>query len=189
MDSNLTPVFDTLLTDVSRLIKTAKHRLAITVNTELTMLYWSVGKRINEDVLEGKRADYGKGVLSKLSDALTLQYGKGWSEPQLRKCARFALIFPDERILYSLNTELTWTHITQLLFMDDPLKREFYIQLCKLEHWSVRQLKERINSMLYERTAISKKPDESIKRDLQKLKEEKQLSADLVFRDPYFLDL
>ena len=71
--------------------------------------------------------------------------------------------------------------------MDDPLKREFYIEICKLEHWSVRQLQERINSMLFERTAISKKPEETIKQDLQKLKEEKQLSADLIFRDPYLL--
>lgn len=184
MESNQ-PVFDNLFTDVSQLIDAARQRVAVTVNAEMTMLYWRVGKRINDEVLEGKRGEYGREVLGTLSQALTLQYGKGWSEAQLRKCIRFALAFSDERIVDTLCTELSYSHIRQLVSMDDPLKREFYIEICKLEHWSVRQLQERINSMLYERTAISKKPEETIKHDLQKLKEEKQLSPDLVFRDPY----
>ena len=188
MDDNLKPVYDTLLTDVSQLINRARQRVAVTVNGELTNLYWRIGKRINDEVLEGKRARYGKEVLPQLSHALTSQYGKGWSEAQLRNCLRFAVVFSDERILYSLSTELTWTHIRQFIFIEDPLKREFYIELCRLEHWSVRQLQERITSNLYERTAISKMPGETIKQDLQKLREEKQLSADLVFRDPYLLD-
>lgn len=187
MENNL-PVIESLLTDVSHLITAAQQRVAVAVNGEMTLLYWRVGKRINDEVLEGKRAEYGKEVLGRLSAGLTMQYGKGWSEAQLRKCARFALSFSDERILYSVSTELSWTHISQLIFMDDPLKREFYIELCKLERWSVRQLQERINSMLYERTAISKKPEETIKKDLQKLKEEKHISPDLVFRDPYLLN-
>jgi predicted nuclease of restriction endonuclease-like (RecB) superfamily len=74
------------------------------------------------------------------------------------------------------------------MYIDNALKREFYIEISQLENWSVRQLNERINSMLYERTAISKKPDETIKQDLQLLKDEQKLSPDLVFRDPYFLD-
>ena len=72
--------------------------------------------------------------------------------------------------------------------MDDPLKREFYIEMCCLEGWSSRQLQERIKSMLYERTAISKKPEETIRRDLVQLRNEKAVSHDLVFRDPYLLD-
>ena len=152
------------------------------------MLYWKVGKRINDEVLQGKRAEYGKEIIKALANDLMIQYGKGWSIQQLRHCVRFADIFSDERILHSLSTELTWTHIRQLIFMDDPLKREFYIEICKLERWSSRQLDERINSMLYERTAISKKPEETIKQDLQKLRQENQLSPDLVFRDPYLPD-
>jgi len=70
--------------------------------------------------------------------------------------------------------------------MEDALKREFYIEMCKLEKWSSRQLQERIKSMLYERTAISKKPDETIQQELALLKSEQQLSTDLVFHDPYF---
>jgi len=74
------------------------------------------------------------------------------------------------------------------MFIDDPLKREFYIEMCKLEKWSVRTFQERINSMLYERSAISKKPELTIQNDLELLKNEQKISPDLVFKDPYFLD-
>lgn len=84
--------------------------------------------------------------------------------------------------------QLSWTHIIALIPINNPLKREFYVELCKLENWSVRQLRERINSMLFERTAISKKPDETIKNDLEMLRKEEKLSQELVFKDHYFLD-
>ena len=72
--------------------------------------------------------------------------------------------------------------------MGDPLKRDFYIEICKMENWSVRQLRERMQSMLFERTSISKKPEETIKKELKKLKTKEEFSSDLVFRDPYLLD-
>jgi len=101
---------------------------------------------------------------------------------------QFANVFPDEQIVYALRRELSWTHLRSLIYMEDPLKREFYIEISKLEKWSSRQLKERIQSMLYERTAISRKPEQTILNNLNELKNEQRLSADLVFRDPYFLD-
>jgi len=119
---------------------------------------------------------------------LSLQYGKGWSEKQLRQCMQFANVFQDEQIVYALRIQLTWTHIRTIIYMEDSLKRDFYIEMCKLEKWSSRQFQERIQSMLYERTAISKKPEETIKNELELLKNEKEISPDLVFRDPYFLD-
>jgi predicted nuclease of restriction endonuclease-like (RecB) superfamily len=84
--------------------------------------------------------------------------------------------------------QLSWTHVIALIPINDPLKRDFYTQMCTLEHWSVKQLRERINSMLFERTAISKQPDETIKNDLEVLRKEEKISSELVFRDPYFLD-
>ena len=185
---NHLPSFDSLFTDVSHLIDQSRQRVAVVVNAEMSMLYWKVGKRINVEILQGKRGEYGKEVLQSLSQVLTAQYGKGWSEAQLRQCLRIALVFSDERILYTLCTELSYSHIRLLAFMDDSIKRDFYIEICKLENWSVRQLRERIDSMLYERTAISKKPEETIKQDLQLLREEKQISQDLIFRDPYLLN-
>ena len=114
--------------------------------------------------------------------------GKGWGEKQLRQCMQFALVYPDKEIVYALRRQLSWTHLRTVIYMEDALKRAFYIEMCKLENWSSRQLKERIQSMLYERTAISKKPELTIQNDLELLQNEQKLSADLVFRDPYVLD-
>lgn len=87
-----------------------------------------------------------------------------------------------------MSRKLSWSHIKELIPITDPVKREFYIQMCILEKWSVRTFRERIQSMLYERTAISKKPEEMILTELDLLKNQQKLSPDLVFRDPYFLD-
>lgn len=177
-----------LHTEVTQLIEQSKQNVAVAVNAEITLLYWNVGRRINNEVLNNERAEYGKKIVHSLSAQLTLQYGKGWSEKQLRQCMQFANVFQDEQIVYALRIQLTWTHIRTIIYMEDPLKRDFYIEMCKLEKWSSRQFQERIQSMLYERTAISKKPEETIKNELEFLKNEKEISPDLVFRDPYFLD-
>ena len=177
-----------LLVDIKTLIEQSKQQIAVAVNSTITMLYWQIGNRIKIDILQNKRAEYGQEIIKQLSVSLTEQYGKGWGEKQLRHCLRFAETFPDIQIVYAVRRQLTWTHIRAILYFDDELKRTFYIEMCKLEQWSTRVLKERINSMLYERTAISKKPEETIKHDLELLKDEQKLTPDLVFRDPYFLD-
>jgi predicted nuclease of restriction endonuclease-like (RecB) superfamily len=138
--------------------------------------------------LKKQRAEYGKQVLSGLAERLTAEYGKGWSFGLLKQCVWFANKYPDEQISYTLCNKLTWSHIRLLLPIDDELKRDFYIEVCSLEHWSVRTLRERLDSMLYERTAISRKPEKTIRRELDDLKQDKKLTPDLVFRDPYFLD-
>lgn len=106
----------------------------------------------------------------------------------MHNCIRFAEVLPDPEIVHALRTQLTWTHLRTLISIDDPLKREFYIEICKMEKWSSRQLEERIQSMLYERTAISQKPDETIKNESEHLRTQQQVSPNLVFRDPYLLD-
>jgi predicted nuclease of restriction endonuclease-like (RecB) superfamily len=177
-----------LLEDLHQLINTARQRTAVAVNQELSGLYWQVGRRIHLDVLQGQRAEYGKQVLKALSLQLSLAYGKGWSEQQLRHCLRAAETFPDEAIFSALRRELTWTHIKALMYLDDPLKRAFYIEMTRLESWSGRLMQERIQSMLFERTAISRKPEETIQREITALREQGKLSPDLAFRDPYVLD-
>jgi len=101
---------------------------------------------------------------------------------------QFAVLFPDEKKVVSLIRQLSWTHILAVIPIEDPLKRDFYIQMCTMEKWSVRTFRERIKSMLYERTAISKKPEKTIKDDLNKLEKEQKINPDLIFRDPYFLE-
>jgi predicted nuclease of restriction endonuclease-like (RecB) superfamily len=83
---------------------------------------------------------------------------------------------------------LSWSHLKELIYLDDPLKRNFYVELCRLETWSVRQLRERLQSMLFERSAISKKPDETIRHDLEVLRQEQRPSPEVLLKDPYLLD-
>ena len=147
-----------------------------------------MGKRINEDILQHQRAGYGEQIVQTLSTQLRLEYGSGWSEKQLRHCLRFAETIQDEQIVSALRRQLSWTHIKTIIYIDGELKRTFYLEMCKLEKWSTRTLQHRINSMLYERTTISKKPALTIQNDLEQLKNERLISPDLVFRDPYFLD-
>jgi predicted nuclease of restriction endonuclease-like (RecB) superfamily len=177
-----------LLSDIRQLIGDARQRVALAVNSELTQLYWQVGQRIHGEILQGQRAEYGKQLISAVSRQLTEEYGKGWGEKQLWHCIRFAETFPDQQILYTLCRELSWSHLRLLMFVADPIKRDFYCEICRLERWSVRQLQERMNSQLFERTAISRKPDKTIQHDLQRLRQDGRLSADLAFRDPYLLD-
>ncbi|CAG5006063.1 Putative nuclease YhcG [Dyadobacter sp. CECT 9275] len=173
---------------VKRLIEQSRQNVAVAVNAEITLLYWNIGKRINQEVLNFNRAEYGKQIVATLSMQLTTTYGNGWSKRQLHHCMRMAEVFPEIEIVHALRTQLTWTHLRQLISIEDAVKRNFYIEICKLERWSSRQLQERINPMLYERTAISKKPEQTIINDLEQLKTEQKVSPDLVFRDPYFLD-
>jgi len=187
MDNNLTHRY-LLFSEIKKLIEESKKSVAVSVNSEITLLYWKIGRRINEEILNNQRAAYGKKVVKHLSDHLAAEFGRGWSEQQLWHCLRIAETFQDEQIIYALSRELTWTHLRSLIYIEDSLKQDFYIQMVKLEKWSSRQLQERIKSMLYERTAISKKPEKTIENDLQLLRNEKQVSPDLVFRDPYFLD-
>lgn len=177
-----------LVADVRQLIDAARQRVALAVNAELTQLYWQIGRRIGAELLHGQRGEYGKQGVADLARQLTADFGKGWSEQHLRHCVRLGEVFPEEQILSTLRRELSWSHLKALIYIDDPLKRDFYLEICRVEHWSVRQLQERINSLLFERTAISKKPDETIRQDLDLLRDQGQLSPDLTFRDPYVLD-
>ena len=176
------------VSEIKTLIEQSKRNVALAINSEITALYWHVGNRINSEILQNERAEYGKQIVQSLSAQLEQEYGKDWGEKQLRQCMQFALVYPDKEIVYALRRQLSWTHLRTVIYMEDALKRAFYIEMCKLENWSSRQLKERIQSMLYERTAISKKPELTIQNDLELLQNEQKLSADLVFRDPYVLD-
>jgi predicted nuclease of restriction endonuclease-like (RecB) superfamily len=177
-----------LFSDLKKIIDSSRENVARTINSEITLLYWKIGERINTEILQEKRAEYGQFIIKEIAQRLTLEYGNSFSEKNLRRMIQFSSIFPDFTIVSTLSRQLSWSHFTKLISIKESLKRDFYIEICQLEGWSVRQLKERIDSMLYERTAISKKPEKTIENDIKALKYEANLSADLVFRDPYFLD-
>lgn len=152
------------------------------------MLYWRIGQRIHAQVLEGRRADYGEEVLPNVAAQLVREYGSSFSVKNLRRMVQFATTFPDEQIVVSLIRQLSWTHFIALIPLKDPLQRDYYAQMASIERWSVRTLRERINSMLYERTALSQKPDELIAQELATLAGAQRMSPALVMRDPYILD-
>lgn len=177
-----------LMDDIRRMIEATRSSVATTVNAGLTMLYWHIGKRIREESLRGERAEYGQEIVVSLARQLTAEYGRGFEEKNLRRMIQFAEVFQEEENVVSLIRQLSWTHFLALIPLKDPLQREFYAEMCRVERWSVRTLRKQIDSMLFERTAISRKPEEVIRHELETLREQDLLSPELVFRDPYVLD-
>ena len=177
-----------LLRDLRELIGEARQDVARQVNSALVLLYWRIGQRIRQDILQEKRAEYGEQIVGTLSQQLMKEFGPGFTARNLANMVRFAEVFPDEKILHTLCAKLSWSHFRLIIYLDDDLKRDFYAEMCRLEGWSVRTLEKKISGMLFERTALSKKPEKLIREELDTLRAQDKLTPDLVFRDPYFLD-
>jgi predicted nuclease of restriction endonuclease-like (RecB) superfamily len=177
-----------LLGDVRQMILAARQEVARTVDAGLVTLYWHIGQRVRRDVLRLKRAEYGERIVSALGRQLSTEFGRGFDEKSLRHMLRFAEAFSDEQIVSALRRQLTWTHFKALAYVEDELKRDFYAEMCRIERWNTRTLSGKIRSMLFERTALSKRPEKLARLEIQKLRDEDKLSPDLVFRDPYVLD-
>ena len=141
-----------LFSDVCGIIDNSRKRIAVYVNSEICLVKWHVGKRIREDVLYNQRAEYGKQIVKNLSVKLTNKYGSGWSYESLKHCLRVANIFTEEEIGYAVRIQFSWTHIRSLSALTDPLARQFYMEMCRIEHWDTRTLDVKIDSQLYERT-------------------------------------
>ena len=178
---------DALLHEIRALIEDARRQVAHAVNAGLTITYWQIGKRLLTENLTDGRGEYGQKILATLSAELVREFGKGFSYSALTRMTRFAEQFPDDRILATLLQELTWSHFTLLLPLKDPLAREFYAEMCRVERWSVRTLRQKIGGMLFERTALSKNSPEVVRQELATLRDG-QMTPDMVFRDPYLLD-
>jgi predicted nuclease of restriction endonuclease-like (RecB) superfamily len=173
---------------VYQLITEARKRVAVFVNAEATLLNFKIGSYIHSFILEGNRAAYGKEVIIKLSRQLTQSFGAGWSDKHLRHCLRCAETFTEEQIISAVQRQLSWTHLKTLAYENDPLKREFYLEMAVLQRWNTRTLSEQMNKMLYERTAIAAKPEEQIAKALNDMKMEDIIQPDLLFKSSYILD-
>ena len=178
-----------LIVDIRQMIETAKLQVAATVNSTMTVMYWHIGDRINRELLGGERAAYGKQIVANLATQLTAIYGgRQFSEKNLNRMRLFAERFNDPAIWTPLVSKLSWSHFLQVISLDDELARNFYLTMAADQRWSKRTLKAKIDGMLYERIAISKQSDVVIRHDLEELRNERKMSADLVFQDPYVLD-
>lgn len=187
-DKQLIVSTDTLIRDISKLINEAQLRVAREYNFAHVELCWFIGRRIDEEILKFKRAQYGNQIIDHISLHLTVQYGRGYSKQSLFRMIRFSKLFQDFQIVSTLSRQLSWSHFTLLCTLDDSLKRDFYVEMCRIDFWSVRVLQKQIGSMLYERTAISKKPTDTIRADIDQLRQEDKLTPLMLFKDPYFLD-
>lgn len=177
-----------LIRELRQLVGGCRARAAAAVNSELVLLYWQIGRRLREDLVSEGRGAYGEQVVRTVAATLSAEFGRGFRKRNLHYMMRFAEVFPEAEIVHALRAQLSWTHLRELIALEDPLERRFYTELCQLERWSTRTLKSKIAGMLYARTALARRPAEVVQRELEALRNEQRLTPDLVFRDPYVLD-
>lgn len=188
-DSKLSSIDDEkLIGEIRSLIEQTRTNVAQTVNSALVLMNWHIGKRINDEILRNKRAEYGKQIVATVSAQLVIEYGRGFGRRNLFNMVSFASEFSNLKIVQTLSAQLSWSHFIEIIQIKEQLKREFYAEMCRIERWSVRTLRRKIQGMLFERTAIAKKPDEIIKQELAELRDEDKLTPDLIFQNTYFLD-
>jgi len=179
---------NSLISDIKKLITEAKGYITYTANSKMTVLYWQIGKRINQDILQSAKAQYGQEIVRKLAQALSVEYGKGFTYSSLTRMIKFYETFPEDGIVATVSQLLTWSHIIELLPIEDDNKRDFYAYTALNERWSVRRLRTNINKMYYERTSLAKYPAEVTKSLISTIKENQTVLPDVVLKDPYLLD-
>ena len=178
-----------VISDIRSLIENARQKVAISANATITLLYWHIGERINQEILGNKRAEYGKRIVENIAAYLKFEFGgREFSSRNIHRMMQFAQLIPDIQIVSTLSTQLSWSHFQEVLSLNNELQREFYLTMAAEEHWSVRSLRAKIDGMLFERTAIATNPEDVIKAELATLRNEHAISPELVFKSPYFLD-
>lgn len=180
--------FETVCNYISDMIENTQYGVFQAVNKGHVMLNWNIGRKLRTEILKNEKAEYGKSIITSFSKNLTQKYGSGYSRAALFRMIQLYDCFDNQEKVATLSRQLTWSHFLEIIPIEDGLKREFYATMCMKERWSVRTLRERKNSMLYERTAISRKPEETIANELRELQEQDKMSVDMLYRDPYMLD-
>jgi predicted nuclease of restriction endonuclease-like (RecB) superfamily len=183
----ITLVSSTLHQEIRKLIHQAREHVAREYNSTQVLLNWMIGKKIDSEFLDSQRAAYGEKVIESIANQLSLEYGRGYGKINLSRMLKFSRLFPNREIVSTLSKQLSWSHFVMICAIDEPLKRDFYTEMCRIQRWSVRDFKRQIGGMLFERTAISKEPDTVIKNSIEALKHNDSLSSNLVFKDPYFI--
>lgn len=134
---------EVLINEIRSLIEQTRSKVAQTVNSALVLMNWHIGKRINDEILQNKRAEYGKEIVSTLSKQLTAEFGGSFDKTNLTRMIKFAEIFPDIEIVVTLSQQLSWSHFLAILPIKDQLKRVFYAEMCRIESWNVRTLRKK----------------------------------------------
>lgn len=187
--SNLPSSALQLCETIKNLVEQAKRSVIQTTNRELVFLNWHIGKLLKTEIIKDDRAEYGERIVATVSQELSISLGRGFTPTALFRMIQFYEYFSSKETVATLSQQLSWSHFIELLPLKDPLKIEFYAELCRAEHWSVRTLRNKIQGMLFERTTISKKPEETIRQELKSLRAAGEVkNKELVLRDPYILE-
>lgn len=173
----ITNLDNQLFDDLFQIIEQGKNEVARQVNSTLTLVYWQVGRKINEHILSNQRGAYGKQIVVTVSRQLEFQYGRSFNVKNVRRMMQFAEVFPNVEIVVRLARQLTWSHFIDLIPLKNEDSRNFYIQKIVNENWSVRETRKQIEQKAFERTEIANLQIASEINDLQH-----------TFKDPYFLD-
>lgn len=182
-DLTRAPRYEALLENIGSLLEQARQKAYIAVNQVLVQTYWEIGKEIVEYEQQGEeKAEYGSGLLEDLSNDLRSRYGKGFSKSNVYLMRLFYLKYPK---FQTVSGKLSWSHYTELLGVAEDLARSFYEKQCLKERWSVRELKRQINSLLFERIALSKDKEGVLELSRQGQLVEKPQDA---IKDPYILE-
>ena len=175
--------YNKLLHRVSLIVENGKREAYAEVSRIIVRTYWEIGREIVEYEQKGeKRAEYGKKLLDKLYKDLKQKYGKGFSRSNVYVMRQFYICFPD---FPDASGKLTWSHFVELTSVSDEMARGFYEKQCVKEGWSVRELNRQINSMLFERIALSKN-----KKEVLKMAEKGHIieSGKDLIKEPYILE-
>jgi predicted nuclease of restriction endonuclease-like (RecB) superfamily len=166
-----------LYKELSLIIEKNKHKTVLQIKSTVNLLFWEIGKKINDEVLQNKRAKYGTQVISNLAIKLSAQYGRSFEVKNLRRMMQFAMQFPDRKIVVTLSRQLSWSHFITILPLKTMEERIFYAGLTTQDALGVRELRRHITTKTFERTQIA---------NTQISKKSKIPSS--TFKDPYMLD-
>jgi predicted nuclease of restriction endonuclease-like (RecB) superfamily len=166
-----------LFNELSQLIEQSKVFVATQANSMLTMLFWQIGTRINETILQNKRAEYGKQIVPTVSAQLESKYGRNFTEKNVRRMLKFADQFSDGQIVATLSRQLSWSHFIEILPLKTNEAKMFYVQEIVNQKLGIRELRKQIATKAFERTDIANA----------------QLAVNStipfnVFKDPYLMD-
>ena len=183
----LTTQASTILDGVKALVEAARTRVALYVNTETSILYWSIGNYLNRKLVGEGRAEYGRQILATVSQGLTMAYGKGYTYTALTRMRKVASVFPEE-IVATLSQQLSWSHLIELSIIDNEQKRTYYAAFAASERWGVRKLRDSIDAMVFERTAIAAHTEKTINSAIASIHARQPIDPELVFKNTYVLD-
>ena len=166
-----------LIKELFDLIEKSRQGAVKFVNSQLTILFWQVGFKVNTHILNNQRAEYGKSIVASISAHLIAKYGRNFEVRNLRRMIQFSEVFPDIEIVTTLSSQLSWSHFILLFPLKKVEQKAFYAKKILAENWSVRETKKQIEHKVFERTLIAKETEPA------EIK-----TGGGVFKDPYFFD-